>query len=363
MEIPCLFTIARCPVAQARRSGILESMNTHRIPLVGISARAWEHPADKAALAALRRIPGLDVAIKAISGMTSDRALRLFFLASAIRVGEHQLPKLSRLLESACDTLDLPLPELFVSNHPVANAGAIGMERPFILLHSSLIDQLDEAELLFVLGHELGHIASGHVVYRTMVELLLHFGRILAGGGLPPLVVGGIMIGLLEWYRKSELSADRAGLLACQDPLTAYGAFMKLAGGKTPATLELDGFLLQAAEYQKSVDILDDIWKSLNLLGQTHPFPVLRLAELKPWVDGGAYATILTGVYPRRADDRTDWQADPAGMFKNFDEAGKSYQADFDRSEGPLKDGFSHLGKAAGDAAKEAERWFRSIFG
>jgi len=336
-------------------------MKTTRIPLPGISARAWEHPADKAALAALRRIPGLDMAIKTISGMTSDRSLRLYFLASALRVDEHQLPKLSRLVDTACATLDLPRPELFVSNHPVANAGAIGMERPFILLHSSLIDQLDEAELLFVIGHELGHIASGHVVYRTMVELLLYFGRMLAGGSLPPLVVGGLMLGLLEWYRKSELSADRAGLLACQEPAIAYGAFMKMAGGKSASELELNGFLLQAAEYHKSADVLDDIWKSLNLLGQTHPFPVLRLSELKPWADGGAYAKILTGEYLRRDSDPKAWAADPSGIFKDFDDAGKSYKADFDRSEGPLKEGFAKVSQAAGEASREAERFFREF--
>ena len=335
-------------------------MSSQTIPLDGISPRAWEHPADKAALSALQRLPGLDIAIKAISGFTSDRSFRLYFLASALRVGENQLPTIWRLLNKACDTLDMACPELFVSNHPVANAGAIGMEKPFILLHSSLLQQLDEAELLFVIGHELGHIASGHVVYRTMVELLLYFGDKLSGGGLSPLVYQGVLMALLEWYRKSELSADRAGLLVCQNPNTAYGTFMKMAGGKTQTAPELDGFLQQAAEYQTSPDLLDDIWKTLNLLGQTHPFPVLRLAELKPWVDAGAYQKILAGDYPRRKDDPLR-QAAPESILKDFDEASKAYQADFERAKGPLKDGMVQMGKLVGDASKEAERFLRDI--
>lgn len=337
-------------------------MNSQKIPLDGISPRAWEHPADKAALSTIKSIPGLDLAVKAISGFTSDRSFRLYFLASALRVGENQLPKIWRLLTKACDILDMECPELFVSNHPVANAGAVGMEKPFILLHSSLLQQLDEEELLFVIGHELGHIASGHVVYRTIVELLLYLGDRLAGGALSPLILQGILIALMEWYRKSELSADRAGLLVCQDPNTAYGTFMKMAGGKTPLELELDGFLQQAAEYQNSADLLDDIWKTLNLLGQTHPFPVLRLAELKPWVDAGYYQKILEGAYPRRKDDSQGWNAGPEQLLKDFDEAGKAYRADFDRAQGPLKNGLNQFGKTVEDAGKEAERLFRGIF-
>jgi Zn-dependent protease with chaperone function len=338
-------------------------MNKQAIQLPGISARAWEHPADRAALASLGRIPGLGQVLKTLFGSTSDRSLRLFFLASAIRVNETQCPKLHRLLIQACDILDQPVPELYVSNHPVANAGAVGINKPFVLIHSSLIDQLDSEELLFVIGHELGHIASGHALYRTMIELLLQYGRLLTGIGLPPLAMTAVLLALLEWYRKSELSADRAGLLACQEPQVAYAAFMKMAGGRHPEQLSLDQFLVQAADYEKSPDVLDDIYKVLNLLGQTHPFPVLRLGELKPWVDSGAYQKILEGNYPRRADDPAGWNAPPDELFRDFQAAGNAYKSDFERSQGPLKDGINNFTRGMEQAGKDAERLFRDLFG
>lgn len=335
-------------------------MKRQTIALPGISPRAWQHPADKAALAALRRIPGLGQAVRAVAGLTSDRALRLHFLAGAVRVGERQLPGLRALVEECAAVLDMPAPELFVGNHPVANAGALGLDRPVLLIHSSLLDQLDGEELRFVVGHELGHVACGHVWGRTMVELLLNLGQAL-GGAFHPLVAGGVGAALMEWYRKSELSADRAGLLAGQDPDAAYAAFMKMAGGRSGAELNLEGFLEQAAEYQRGGDPLDELWKSLNLLGRSHPYPVLRLAELKPWAEGGAYGSILAGDYPRR--DGSEEGADWAGLARDMDEAGAAYRAEYERGEGPLRDGLEQVGKLFESGAREAEKALNRLFG
>jgi hypothetical protein len=86
-----------------------------RTPLPGISTRAWEHPADKGALVALRKLRGFDTVLKALSGLINERAVRLQFLASAIRVDERQFSRLHRLLGEVGTTLDAPeLPEMYV---------------------------------------------------------------------------------------------------------------------------------------------------------------------------------------------------------------------------------------------------------
>ena len=96
--------------------------------LTEISPQAWEHPADRAALNALRKIPGFDLALRKIFGMFGERAIRLAFKANAVRVSEKQYAWIHERTLRVCETMDLAkVPEVYVSQTPVVNAGAVGM--------------------------------------------------------------------------------------------------------------------------------------------------------------------------------------------------------------------------------------------
>ena len=136
--------------------------------------------------------------------------------------------------------------------------------------------------------------------------------------------------GLEEWYRKSELSCDRAGLLAGQDVEAARRALMKTAGGSRLAEFSHDAFHQQAREYDAVPDLREGLLKLLQLQGTTHPFAVIRFAELDRWADDGEYREILAGNYPRREDDPD------ASVGDEFKAAAKSYQDSWNRSADPL---------------------------
>ncbi|OBI98977.1 M48 family metallopeptidase [Mycobacterium asiaticum] len=326
---------------------------TTRAVFPDISSRAWEHPADRTALSALRRLKGFDQILKLLSGMLRERQHRLLYLASAARVGPRQFADVDTLLQECADVLDAPeKPELFVIQSPEANAYTIGIDQPFIVLTSGLYDLMTHDELRFVVGHELGHALSGHAVYRTM---MMHLMRLARSFGFMP--VGGwalraIVAALLEWQRKSELSGDRAGLLCSQDLDTAVRVEMKLAGGNRLDKLDSQAFLAQAREYERSGDMRDGVLKLLNLELQTHPFSVLRAAALTQWVDTGGYAKVLSGDYPRRADD------DKASFADDLGEAARHYKDGFDQSDDPLikgiRDGLGGLVDGVGRAATTA---------
>lgn len=323
-----------------------------------ISPRAWEHPADSAALAALSSIPGLDEVLRRILTITTDKSLRLIALGSSVRVTERQFPRLHRLLEEACMLLDVrEPPELYISQSPFLNAGAIGVDRPFISLNSATVGQLEDEEMLAVIGHELGHVASGHVLYKTLLFLLLRVSTEIVPVG--KLAIAGIIAALKEWDRRSEMSADRAGLLVTQDPEVSFSVLMKTAGGSYPKEMSLEEFLVQAAEYEKSGDMIDSVHKLLNLVGESHPFAVLRLAELKSWHDSGSYAKILSGDYPRRGGANDVRAA--------FERAAGSYREEMERSQDPLATSLRDLGKrvesAGREVGKQAEELFRGLFG
>jgi len=287
--------------------------------LTDIASVAWEHPADRAALQTLRATPGLDEAIRAVMSLLGERGVRQLFTADAVRVGPRQRPRLHALLSDVVETLDWPeRPELYVTQTPYANAMAVGFRSPFIVVNSGALSLLDEDERRVLLGHELGHVMSGHTTYTTLALLVIFIGSSAIPG--LALLTAPIRYALLEWYRKAEFSADRAGLLATQDPTAAMRLFLRFAGGR-PADDEtsLDEFLVQAQEYDSAGNALDTVFRVLNVMNRTHPFNTVRAAELQRWVQDGGYDRILGGDYPRRSgtDERPlrEDYADAAGYY------------------------------------------------
>ena len=323
-----------------------------------ISPKSWQHPADRAALAALKKVPGLDMLLQKVVGGTTERSLRLIHLASAVRVGDTQFPKVHKLHKEACAIFNVEkMPELYIAQTPLLNASAIGVNNPFIVLNSSMIDALDEEELLCVIGHELGHCVSGHVLYKTLLAMLIQFSVYFMSIPLGSISIAAIIAALREWDRKSELSADRAGLLTVQNPDVSYNLLMKMAGGPRIEQMDTNEFFLQAAEYQKGGNLIDSIYKLMNLLSRSHPFAVLRLTELKTWVDNGSYGKILGGDYMRmdEAEKRT--------VQYEFTDAKEQYKQDINSSEDPLAEIARTMMGAAGAATDKAKEVFDSIFG
>jgi len=310
-----------------------------RAVLHGISSRAWEHPADQGALVALRKLRGFDSTLKAMASFVNERAVRLFYLGTAIRVDERQFTRLHHALAEAGRVLDAPeLPELFVIADPQVNAMTIGINKPIIVVTSGLVDLLDDDAMRFVLAHELGHALSGHALYRTLLGRLLQLTGVLSAvpvGGLGFRVLVGA---LLEWQRKSELSADRAGLLAVQDPACAFRTHMQTASGGHLEDLDPTSFFAQGQEYDDAVDLRDSLIKLMMLEQQSHPFAVVRATELRRWVDSGEYTRILAGDYPRREDDASASMSDAAKA------AARSYSESF-------RNGGDAIGKLVHDAA------------
>jgi Zn-dependent protease with chaperone function len=317
-----------------------------RVRLPGISSRAYEHPADRSALVAMRKLTGFDVLLRRLAGLFSDRSLRLMFLASGVKASQEQFPQLYQTMLDGAYILDLPtVPELFITQDPTVNAMTLGNDKPFIVITTGMVDLFDAEEIRFAIGHELGHVLSGHSVYRTMLYHLINLARRVAWMPIGYLGLRAIIWGLEEWYRKSELSCDRAGLLAGQDVEAARRALMKTAGGSRMSELSHDAFHAQAREYDAVPDVRDGLLKLLQLEGNTHPFAVVRFAELDRWAADGDYATILAGNYPRREDDQE------TSVGEEFKAAARSYQESWNRSSDPL---IGAVRGAAGTAAGAA---------
>jgi Zn-dependent protease with chaperone function len=318
--------------------------------LVELSPKAYEHPADRAATAALARIPMLDQVVRKLIEYGYERALRQVFLAGSVKLGSDQMPDVWAAHRAALARLDITeLPELYLTQFPITNAAAIGSGRPMVVVDSKAVEVFDEAELRTVLGHEAGHILSDHVLYRTALMILLSVSgitRLPLLAGLPLLAV---RMALLEWFRAAELSADRAATLVNRDPLVTCRTMMVLAGGINSRKLDLDAFVRQAAAYEEWEPGWDKLARIRIEVGQTHAFPVKRVAELMRWVRSGDYDRIMSGSYARRGDP-VDARAEAGDAVDHYAER---FRAIF-RAAGA---GVEMAGDAVSDAADKISDW------
>jgi Zn-dependent protease with chaperone function len=321
--------------------------------LAGISPKAYEHPADRAATAALQSIPMLDTVVRTLIEFGYERALRQQFLAASVRLGEDQLPATWADWNAVCARLDLPERyDLYLTQFPIANAAAIGSGTPMVVVNSRTLELLDELEVRTVLGHEAGHILSDHVLYRTALIILLS----LSGAARLPVLAGlpllGVQMALLEWFRAAELSCDRAATLVTRDPLVTCRTMLVLAGGMSSRKLNLDAFVRQASEYEDWKSGWDRINRLRTELFLTHSYPVRRVKEVMAWVRSGDYDRILAGEYATR-----DQTADPRK------EAGDAVEYYTERFRGFLKDagaGMDKAGDRVADAAERVQDWLRT---
>ena len=313
--------------------------------LEGISPRAYQHPADRAATAALAQIPYLDQVVRKLIALGYERALRAASLGSAVRLGQDQLPAIWVLHRQVFNTLDMDeVPDLYLTQFPLANAYTIGTDRPIVLLNSELVRLLDDDERRVVLAHEAAHVQSDHVLYRTALLILLRIGssvRIPLLAGLPLLA---IRLALLEWSRATELSCDRAAALVTRDPPAVCRTLMVIAAGEEAEDLSLDAFVAQGADYEERGTGLERLTKLLQDLNVTHPMPVRRVRMLLDWVHAGDYDRMVRGDYIRRGEE--------ASAREETEEAGVHYGQ-------RITDALQQAGSSIGEVGQQLSDWLQ----
>jgi Zn-dependent protease with chaperone function len=235
-----------------------------------------------------------------------EASVRLFkqlgkhqLLGHAVKVSDRQFSRIHRITKTACDTLQITMPQVFVVNSPVFNAGTLGTnDDSFIMVHSALVDQYTDEELLTVIGHECGHIHNSHVAYLTA----LHYLTYMAGMFLP-WILQPALVALRTWSRRAEITCDRAGMLVSRDQAASERAITKLAVGsrKLYEEFNLDAFLEQHEEGSRGIGKYMEVFA-------THPWLPKRVLAMRVFGDSQLFHTSIgkppTGLTMSEVDSR-----------------------------------------------------------
>jgi Zn-dependent protease with chaperone function len=314
-----------------------------------ISPRAYQHPADRAATAALAKVPYLDEVVRKLIALGYERAMRAAALGAAVRLDQEQLPGIWVLHRQVFNTLDIEkVPDLYLTQFPFANAFTFGTDKPIVVFNSELVRLLDDEGRRVVLAHEAAHIHSEHVLYRTALLILMRLGRSVPLPVLAGLPLMAIQLALLEWLRAAELSCDRAAALVTRDPQAVCRALMVIAAGEAAEDLSLDAFIAQGMDYSERGPGLERLTRLLQQLQVTHPMPVRRVRLLLDWVREGDYDRMARGDYLRRGEEPSAREeADAAGVFYA------------DRVSGA----FQAVGSSVGEVGQQLGDWLKRTRG
>jgi len=211
-----------------------------------------------------------------------------------INITNESLPKMHQQLVDACEILgvkDIPTYSTDWEYAPYHFSN--GEKHRRIVMMSGSVDLFTDEEMMFVLGHELGHMACGHKPYHMLLET---FYMPFVNDAAFKAWASIIKLPLMEWYRMSDYTADRMGLLCCQDINAAITTMIKKAGlpKKCYNNIDVQGFIQQAREFEENfTDTMDRVVKVLSIRSAEFPWLVVRAGKLYDWYHSDEYKQII----------------------------------------------------------------------
>ena len=257
----------------------------------------YQHPRDKKAMRALQETKGIERVVKKFYDMGIEKIIKLQSTGSSLAATPEAFPELNRALDTACTILQVPTrPDLYIRRSEALDAITLGVDHPIILLTSECVNRCSSQELLFIFGRQLAHIQNNHILYKEIGFIFPELIDTLAPVtlGLSSLLSGGLRYALFYWEQMAEFTADRGGLLTCQDVPTAKLMLAKIAGlpEKHWGNFDLDVFEQQVSQYQMEDERTFE--KFMRYLFGNNTMAVARASELGHWIKSGDFGAMMT---------------------------------------------------------------------
>jgi len=222
------------------------------------------------------------MALEATTRLWRDVA-RSELLGTAVKVSDQQYPRVWEAAKIAGAALRVRVPAIFAAPSSSIKVKVLGTEdAPHLIVNLELAEKLDDTDLVAAIGHELGHVQNGHILYATALHYLANQAVFFVRWVIQPAIMT-----LQAWSRRAEVTCDRAALLAVKDLDKTLNAMVKLELG-------LDkGSAFNAEEYLRSVpDTKKGIGRYAELF-RSHPYVPKRVQALKLFADSELYARVI----------------------------------------------------------------------
>ena len=260
---------------------------------------SYIHDMDRKALAVLNTFPKFIKLVEAYLANYDEKAERIRFLSSTIRMSDNQMPEIYNLLPPICEKLGIAVPELYYIRRKELNAATFGTTNPCIYVTSGLVKHLSPDLISSVLAHECGHIACKHYLYHSIVATVidkLNDSPLGYVNAVRCFITPGLINAFLFWDRCSELSADRAAVLCDGTPEKIVDALIRIHGY---SNINREEFIKQAIDLHDFVSETkgNKAIEQLVVCNDTHPRLATRVYECCEWAKTDSFRSILNGTY------------------------------------------------------------------
>lgn len=252
---------------------------------------AYSYAGERKVRRTLQSARPVTMALEATTRLWRDVA-RAELLGSAVKVTDQQFPRVHEAARRASEALRMKTPPVYAAPSSWSlRARALGTEdQPYVVVNAQLAEQLSDDELTAAIGHELGHVQNGHVLYSTALHYLTQSAIFFVRWIVQPAIMT-----LQAWSRRAEITCDRAALLATRDLPATLGAIVKLEFGLDKgAAFNLDEYLREMPTGKGGLGRFAEYFRG-------HPYLPKRVQALRTFADGAFYAQV-TGADPAGKD-------------------------------------------------------------
>lgn len=258
--------------------------------LKGLELADYQHESDKAAFLSLEKVKAFDKAVDWVIKNAVEQVNDVQQTGSSIRVTEVSNSKLLNLMRMVANTVDIKdIPQAYTRWGYDIYISTDGDKNPKMIFNTGTLDLLTDGELRFLIGHEFGHIKSNHLKYLLLCRYWSMYASFIPGSTL-------LQIPLFHWSRMTDLTADRVGLLACQDINVALKTMIKMAGLpiKYFDEANINAFIDQAESFKPAkMGVMNKLVERISVLDNASPWMVRRASELLKWYNSGEYKALI----------------------------------------------------------------------